>query len=221
MRKYALMASSVVASEEFISMSYKAQALYVQILCETETSGEVVNIARVVRATGFGTDALDELYSCGFLLKVGQTTVVRHQWVNNKTTGKAWSCMDSFKPYQDGSLVFEDKEGNSPYRLGDTEETPERHPKDTEQLPNGTQGNAEVNSNGTGTCTGNGTEQSQGEGESKGEGEDLHPCWCPRCKNVHATYTTVNHRTTIHCPDCGDFENRRESDSEGYSLWNE
>lgn len=211
MRKYALMASSVVASEEFISMSYKAQALYVQILCETETSGEVVNIARVVRATGFGADALDELYACGFLLRVGQTTVVRHQWVNNKTTGKAWLCMDSFEPYQSGSLVFEGKEGNSPYCLGDTEETPKGHLNDTEQTTNGTQSNAKANGNGTCTASGtdnlNGTEQSQGEGESKGEGEDLHPCWCPKCQNTHATYWNEGKKVMIRCPDCGEFEN--------------
>ena len=220
MRKYALMASAVVASEEFISMSYKAQALYIQILCETETNGEVVNIARVVRATGICPEALEELYASGFLLRVGGTTVVRHQWCNNKYTAKAWQSMEGLKPYRDGLLVFEDAEGHSAYCLGDTEETPEAHPTDTEE-----------HSNSNGTCTGtgnpndndnpNGNEQSQGEWESEGRGEDLHPCWCPRCQNTKAQYWSKDHRTWIRCPDCGEFENRREGGSEGCSPWNE
>lgn len=211
MRKYALVASAVVASEEFLALSYAAQALYTQILCETETNGEVVNIARVVRATGIGSEALEELYANGFLLRVAGTTVVRHQWVNNKYTAKAWASMEGLKPYRDGLLVFEDAEGHSAYCLGDTEETPEAHPTDTEEHSNST-------CTGTGTCTGNlngtdnpnGNEQSQGEGESKGEGEDLHPCWCPRCQNTHASYWSHDHRTWIRCPDCGEYENTRQ-----------
>lgn len=212
MKKHALYASAVVASEDFLSMSAVAQATYFQLLCETETDGEIVNINRVVRGTGLGTEGLTELYERGYLLVVAGRTYVTHNWVNNKLNQKVWKSMDSCEPYQSGQLEFEGTEGRSAYRLSVTKASPDRHPSDTQGTPDPAQGNdmGTCNSTCTSTHTFTSNGMETGEGDSQGEGgqivADLHPCQCKKCGGYEAHYWQEGNRCMIQCPSCGIYE---------------
>lgn len=172
MRKHALYASAVVASEEFLSMDTASQALYFQLLCEAETDGELVNVNRIVRATGLGQEALAGLFERDYLIEVGGHIYVRHNWQNNKLNAKVWKSMDSCEPYLSGQLEFEGIEGKTPYRISHTEVSPDRKQGDTQVTPSSETGNNMDTCNSTctdtNTCNDTGTSTMYGEGDSQG-----------------------------------------------------
>lgn len=210
MRKHALFRSSVVASEDFLSMTTNAQAIYFQLLCETETDGEIVNVTRVVRGTGLSIDGLTELFNHGYLLEVAGRTYVRHNWVNNKLNQKVWKSMDSCEPYLNGQLEFEGTEGRSPYCLSVTQVTPDRKQGDTQVTPSSETCSDTETCNSTCTSTGTSTPTYTGEGDPQGEGgqivANLHPCQCKKCGGFEAHYWQDGDRCMIQCPSCGIYE---------------
>lgn len=83
-RKRACFASSVCCSDAFSDLSAEAQALYLQLGFCADADGAVDGIRKAVRASGFGTEALGELYGAGFLLDADGVPFVAHWHVNNR-----------------------------------------------------------------------------------------------------------------------------------------
>ena len=223
MKKNAMYASRVVSTEDFIDMSHDAQALYFHLLADTQTDGELVNALMVVRAKGFSRDNLEELFEHDYLLNCDGRVYVRHHWMNNRYTAKAWQSMDGNQPYLDGLLVFEGDEGKSAYCLSDTKVTPSSHPSDTQasnecdridnqRSASGNRNGNEYTRNGNcnGSGNGNGTQQQQSEKVGvgvSGEGDSSHdrhqeiPCdWC----GTSTYFTGEGRRCVVHCPTCGE-----------------
>ena len=79
----------VMQADRYLEQSLAAQALYPQLLMESDTMGVVVGVHRVVRATGIeGADnALDELIANGYVVPIdietGTVHVIRHYFINN------------------------------------------------------------------------------------------------------------------------------------------
>lgn len=182
-----MLASSVVLSDAYLSMSAEAQALNVILNAEADVTGRIIGIQRIVRGSGMGADALAELYANGYLLRVGNgDTYIAHMWQHNKYDRRLWERMGDCEPYTSGELVFVGDEGKSAYALAepiDAESTPERR-------SNVDEGSRNSKSNGNGNPTVKATElqgqpnprekESKGQGEFEGEG-NVSAHLCPKC----------------------------------------
>lgn len=79
----------VMQADRYLEQSLAAQALYPQLLMESDTMGVVVGVRRVLLASGIpnATSALDELMDNGYVVPLdihGDTvSLIRHYFINN------------------------------------------------------------------------------------------------------------------------------------------
>lgn len=197
-------ATEVVESDSFLSMSLTAQLCYFHLCSEARPSGLVVGASRIVRGYGFTMDEVDELLTMGFLLDVDGELFVRDTWVNNAFDGRLFErVMAGCEPYKSGRLAFAGEVGKSRYVIIDDQSTLNRRSIDHEVI------GSECDSEGNGgdfELSGMEFEnEAKGSGGIQGgEGGTLHPCLCTRCGG-EATYSTLNNKTTIRCPSCGEY----------------
>lgn len=233
MKARSMVCADVAMSDGFLSMTLEAQLLYFLLLFDADVCGRIYGADRICRGYGFDTDALEELYANGYLLRVDGLTVDRHCWRNNTLDGRLKGRMDSFEAFASGRIGFEGEPFKSSYRLNDNDvtATEERRNSDVGTTPNATQRQHQPqpqpndNSNPTESQqqpqpqrqrAGEGGAPAQEEGK---EGTNMHPCQCPRCKSTEATFTLDAEGSTIRCPVCGEFRNERPNRPSRLNDW--
>ena len=190
MKRRTCLASSVVGTDRFLGMTPSAQALYLALNLEADVSGHVVGVNRVARGTGLGSEALNELYSEGYVLDVEGEAYLTHQWLNNKYDSREFAKMDECEPYGQGVLRFVGELGKSAYRLASTEE---RRLIDGEPSRNVIQ--HETTS----------TKLEANQGQHDGNSKEKAPCElkpCPQCRQP-VLYGDTPEGVVFDCPSCG------------------
>lgn len=78
---------AVCTSDEFISLSHEAQALYYQLNLVADGSGALSGVRAAIRGIGASEEALEELLELGFLLRlddgVDRCYLIRDWWCHN------------------------------------------------------------------------------------------------------------------------------------------
>lgn len=186
----------VMQSDLYTSQTIAAQALYPQILMESDTMGVVVGIRRVVRASGIpdAADALNELIENGYVVPLdidGNTVhVIRHYFIHNNYQRK----------YAERSKFYErlPQYIKTPAKGGELYGAPCEHGTCTVRAQ-AEQSRAEGEQSGEELSR---DERSGGEGNRGGE-PGPRPIQCPMCMAEMHTGQTVNGYVQVECVDCG------------------
>lgn len=121
MAKCRMVSDLIVRSENFLSMSYQAQLLYLQLLLDADDEGFVSGARRIAKLVGVKRSAIDELISKELLIFFDSSgvSVIRHWFIHNKlkasrivrtiyTEESEKVCLNEKKIY-----VLRQKDGNS------------------------------------------------------------------------------------------------------------
>lgn len=103
-----MFSNDVVSTDEFLDLSFPAQALYFHLGMNTDDDGFVSNPRTVIRMIGASNSELDELEKAGFIIRFGNgVLVIRHWNIHNKIRP------DRHKPtiYQQEYSTLEEKDG--------------------------------------------------------------------------------------------------------------
>ncbi len=216
----AMFSDEVVGTDSFLDLPEEAQLLYFRLGFEG-TYGKIVGVRRIAR--GYGSEkALGILYQSGYLFDYGGACWVRHYWVNNTFKRPNHNYAMTMPEIQSGEIGFEGEAFKSAFVCPD-ENKPSVSLIQDSSLTGADTGTGTVAGADTGTDspTFSGSQTDAGEG-ARGEGEE-RPCWCEFCRSTNATYTTTSdHKTIIHCPNCGTYEKVKganKSESETRSLF--
>ncbi len=212
----------VVGTDAFLDLPDDAQLLYYRLGSEG-TYGKIQGVRRIARGYGSGAGALQALYDAGYLFDYDGACWARHFWVNNTFKRPNHNYAETMREIVSGEIGFEGESFKSAFVCPEVDKpysSLNQGSTYTDSLTDSDPDPVAGTDPATGPHTPTDPPKDSGEG-AHGEGEDLHPCWCPKCKNAHSVYWNVGTRVMVRCPDCGEFENKREVDSEGYSLWNE
>ena len=76
-----MISRAVITSDEFLELSFEAQALYFQLTIEADNFGFVAGVNRIVRGAGAKIEALNELERSFFVLRFGSGVIVVRHWL--------------------------------------------------------------------------------------------------------------------------------------------
>lgn len=213
----AMFSPDVVGTDEFIDLPEDAQLTYFRLGFEG-TYGKIVGVRRIVRGYGTNADALRVLYESGYLFDYNGACWVRHFWENNTFKSPNNDHAKTMPEIKSGEIGFVGEPFKSAF-ICPSVDKPSISLSQGSTYTDSSTGTDSVAGEGSGSVALTATSADAGEG-ARGEGEDLHHCLCTRC-GAKVPYVTENQRTMIHCPTCGTYEFSYESDSEGYSVWDE
>lgn len=178
----------VMQTERYAALSLAAQALYPQLLMESDTMGVVVGARRVLLATGItdAAEALEELIESGYVVPIevnGDTVhIVRHYFVNNNYQRKYTERSKFFTRLPE--YIETPRKGGEVYGAPCTHRTSTVHAQ------------AEQNREEQNREDGRGREGNRG-----GEPPALVPC--PHCRASVTVGETANGYIHFECMECG------------------
>ena len=71
---------AVICSDEFIEMSYEAQALFYQLQIEADAYGLLSSVKKITRTIGVEDSVLQELINAGFVIPFGNGVIALTHW---------------------------------------------------------------------------------------------------------------------------------------------
>ena len=87
-----MVSAEICQRDDFIDMSFEAQALYLQLNLSADNYGVVSSVKQVLRGGGFNNDSLQELLDAGFVIELEgnkvRVAVVTHWWDMNRLDRK-------------------------------------------------------------------------------------------------------------------------------------
>lgn len=83
-----MISKEIIDTDRFMSLSYEAQALYIQMIINADDEGFVGKAKRIARALGVSENALEELKSEEYLIEFETGVVVIRHWFTQNTIQK-------------------------------------------------------------------------------------------------------------------------------------
>lgn len=108
---------AVICSDEFIEMSYEAQALFFQLQIEADGYGLLSSVKKILRTIGVKESALQELIGAGFVLSFGNGVIALTHWNvansrKNDRTEKTYFPLEKALLIEDENKVYHLPESN-------------------------------------------------------------------------------------------------------------
>ena len=133
----------ITSSDDFKMMSLAAQALYFQLGMEADDDGFVNNAVSIARSIGAGTEAIEEIISNRFAIRMNKKLLVIKHWKINNYIQKDRYHETAYKQYKD-LLVLKDNDSYTEKDKSDTRWSADGYKMDTDCVQNVSKMDTEV-----------------------------------------------------------------------------
>lgn len=105
-----MISADIFTSDSFITMSHKAQSLYIQCILSADDDGLLDNMTSLMRSLEVKKPVLDELISKKFILDLGdEIFCIKHWFINNNAIQKDRYHPTNYKEKLDKLILKENK----------------------------------------------------------------------------------------------------------------